>query len=153
MIFGKMLFRDPITTASGALNGSGVTVSGHPVTVSKPSALVPVPQTAVNGIQVVHAVPVLLPVSTNQQLFTLPTVNTAVLCLRANPKRRGLTIINTDPLAILYIGFGGNYPINKCVPLAPGGSDVMDTAATPQDDVWITSDTANASVVMLEFQN
>lgn len=141
MIFNTIKFRDPITTAGG-----------QSVITSLPSASAP-STTHVDKVQVVHAIPVHLAVSTNQQLYNLPLANTAYLCLRANPKRRGLTILNTNPLANLYIGYGGNYPINKSVPIMAGGNDVMDTESTPQDDVWVTADTANSVVLMLEFQN
>ena len=140
MIFGKVQLRDPITTLGGST-----------VAVSQPTASAAA-VTTVDKIQVVHAIPVQQVISTNQQLYALPIANQAVLCLRANPQRRGLTIINNNPLANIYVSFGADYPINRCVPISPGGSDVMDTASTPQDAVYVTSDTANSSVLILEFQ-
>lgn len=87
--------------------------------------------------------------STSQIGFILTLANIPYLCIRATPGRKGLTLVNPHPTAILYVSVGAPLAQAECVPVMPRGNWVMDIVTAPEA-VYAQTDTAGSVIVTLE---
>lgn len=86
---------------------------------------------------------------TNQGKFIIVAANTPYLLLRGNKSRAGIKLVNQNAAAIIGYSVGSPRDLADCVQLVPREKEVMDFV-TPEEDIWIVSDTANSVAIYLE---
>lgn len=77
------------------------------------------------------------------------TPGTFISIFNANPTRKYLLIINTDPVGKLYVDFISP-SLGSSIVLNPGGSFVMEANFVTGDEVFVTSDISESNFTAKE---